>query len=423
MKSKSYRNPWLWVPSLYFAEGLPYVLVMSVSVVFYKSIGIDNATIAFYTSLLYLPWMLKPLWSPVVDLIGTKRRWIVMMQFLGSVILILLALAIGGSVSFILSIVLFLILAFLSATHDIAADGFYMLALTGQHQSAFVGVRNMLYRIAMITGQGALIVIAGALQQRFSNSLAWSITFFISALLYATLALYHSFILPIPTTDAPFRSSEQKFFRSFLHTFASFFSRNDIYLVIAFLFFFRFAEALLVKMVPLFLLDTPEKGGLGLSMQQIGLVYGTVGVIALVAGGLLGGYVVSIKGLRWWLWPMTLIMHVPDVVYVYLSSVLPQNIFLIALAIALEQFGYGFGFTAYTLYMIYVSEGEHKTSNYALCTGIMALSMIVPGMISGALQELVGYKSFFLLVLVATIPAFIVTALVKIPESFGRNSS
>lgn len=418
---KFYRQPWLWVPSLYFAEGLPYVLVINVSSVFLKHIGISNADITFYTSVLYLPWMVKPLWSPVVDIVSTKRRWILSMQALITATLLLLSVFIATGAAFWSLLSLLAFIAFFSATHDIAADGFYMLGLTEKHQAAFVGVRSMLYRIAMIVGQGAFLVLAGRFQAVLGNEGGWAVAFFIAAGVMLALALYHTIFLPFPIHDSASLQSLKQPLKEFFRTFSEFFSKKDIVLVVLFLFLFRFAEALLVKVVPLFLIDAPEKGGLGLTTEEVGFVYGTVGVLALIAGGLIGGYVVAQKGLRWWLWPMTLMMHVPDIVYVYLSSLHTPSLTIVTLALASEQFGYGFGFTAYALYMIYVSEGTHKTSHFALCTGIMALSMIVPGMISGTLQELLGYHTFFLFVLLATIPAFLVTAFLRLPENFGRN--
>lgn len=418
----TYRHPWYWVPSLYFAEGLPYVLVITVSVVYYKKLGISNTDIAFFTSLFYIPWMLKPLWSPTVDIISTKRRWILITQGLTALTLLFLAFNVSIQTPLFTTFLLFLAIALSSATHDIAADGFYMIALRENHQAAFVGVRNMFYRLSMITGQGVLIVLAGILEHYTTVPQAWGLVFLFSAFLMSGLALYHTLLLPHPTNDGPTRTASNTVFREFLRSFTDFFSKNNFLLIILFLFFYRFAEALLVKIVPLFLLDSLEKGGLGLTTEQVGFVYGTVGVVALVAGGLLGGLVVSLHGFRRWLWPMTLLMHVPDIVYIYLSSVQPPSIILISTALALEQFGYGFGFTAYSLFMIYVSEGTFKTSHYAFCTGIMALSMIVPGMVSGVLQEYVGYHTFFLLVLVATLPAFIVTAFVKVPDDFGKRS-
>ena len=418
---RTHRNPWAWVPSLYFAEGIPYVVVMTVSVIMYKKLGISNTDIALYTSWLYLPWAIKPLWSPFVDMFLTKRLWVVATQLLISIALIGVAFTISMSSFLILTLTIFALMAFSSATHDIAADGFYMLGLNEPQQAAFVGIRSTFYRIAMIAGQGALVVLAGTLEPHIGIPQAWSVTFLVIATMFAVLCLYHRFILPHPAADRPTLEDQSKGMLSeFIHTFVIFFKRKDIWVILLFLLFYRFAEAQLVKLVSPFLLDPHDKGGLGLTTSEVGIVYGTVGIIALTAGGLLGGYAISKKGLWWWLWPMVVIMHTPDLMFVYLSHFQPTNLLFINIAVALEQFGYGFGFTAYAMYMIYISQGEHKTAHFAICTGIMALGMMLPGMMSGKIQELIGYQHFFLWVMMSTIPGFIVAALVKIDPGFGK---
>lgn len=428
------RNPWLWVPTVYFAEGAPNVIVATVSVILYKKLGISNTEIALYTSWLYLPWTIKPLWSPFVDMFWTKRRWIVAMQILIFLTLIGIALAVTTSLFLVLTITIFALMAFSSATHDIAADGFYMLGLDGSQQAAFVGVRSAFYRIAMVAGQGGLVVLAGTLEPACGFAHSWSIAFFVIAAIFGILFLYHRFILPYPVSDKPTlhltsdsrsqidhpRHRAKIILDEFIRTFVLFFKRKDIWAILAFLLFYRFAEAQLVKLVTPFLLDARERGGLGMSTAEVGIVYGTVGIIALTAGGLLGGYAIAKKGLRWWLWPMVVIMHAPDIVFVYLSQIQPSNFLLINIAVGLEQFGYGFGFTAYSMYMILICKGEHKTAHFAICTGIMALGLMMPGMFSGAIQEMVGYGHFFLWVALSTIPGFIVTALVKIDSEFGK---
>ncbi len=420
------RNPWAWVPTLYFAQGVPYVVVMTVSVIMYKRMGISNTDIALYTSWLYLPWVIKPLWSPLVDLLRTKRLWIIATQFVVGAALAMVALTIQMPAFFQYTLAVFWLMAFSSATHDIAADGFYMLGLEQHQQAAFVGVRSTFYRIAMITGQGILVVVAGQFETRSGGNIAfaWSVTFGILAALFVLFFTYHKFILPYPTTDKPTindgsRSVLQEFFR----VFALFFRRKNIVVTLFFLLFYRFAEAQLVKLVSPFLLDVREKGGLGLTTSEVGIVYGTVGIISLTLGGLLGGYVSSRQGLKFWLWPMVFIIHLPDAMFIYLSQVQPTNFYFINAAVALEQFGYGFGFTAYMLYMIMISAGEHKTAHYAICTGFMALGMMLPGMFSGWLQEQIGYQHFFLWVMASTIPGFIVASLVKIDPEFGKKKS
>ncbi|MGB6034107.1 MAG: AmpG family muropeptide MFS transporter [Bacteroidota bacterium] len=417
------RNPWAWVPSLYFAEGIPYVVVMIVSVVLYKRMGLSNTDIALYTSWLYLPWVIKPLWSPFVDMFRTKRFWVVSMQFFIGVALASVALTIPLPNFFQYTLAVLWLMAFSSATHDIAADGFYMLGLEEHQQAAFVGVRSTFYRVAMIVGQGILVVLAGVLEEQTGGDipLAWSITFFVLAAVFVIFAVYHTFVLPFPVSDRPVRRANSGgVLRDFLDVFVLFFKKEGIMATLAFLLFFRFGEAQLVKMVTPFLLDDRELGGLGLTTSEVGVTYGTVGVVALLIGGLIGGYIVSRRGLKFWLWPMVIIMHTADLMFVYLSQAQPENLLLINAAVAAEQFGYGFGFTAYMLYMILVAEGENKTAHYAICTGFMALGMMLPGMVSGWIQEALGYKLFFIWIMLSTIPSFVVPALVKIPAGFGR---
>jgi len=419
----TYRNPWVWVPSLYFAQGIPYVVAMSVSVIMYKRLGISNTDIALYTSWLYLPWVIKPLWSPFVDMFSTKRFWVVSLQFVIGIALAMVAFALPTPSFFTYTIAIFWLMAFGSATHDIAADGYYMLALEQHQQAAFVGVRSTFYRIAMITGTGILVVLAGQIETSSGGNipLAWSVTFGVLAGLFLLFFAYHRLILPYPTTDRPTLSdATEGVWKEFTRTFAQFFKRKNIVATLAFLLFYRFAEAQLVKLVSPFLLDARDKGGLGLTTSEVGIVYGTVGVIALTLGGLLGGWVVSKKGLKFWLWIMVFSIHLPDAMFVYLSQVQPDDLLLINIAVAIEQFGYGFGFTAYMLYMIIVAEGEHKTAHYAICTGFMALGMMVPGMFSGMIQEAIGYKSFFIWVILATTPGFLVAMMVKIDPQFGK---
>ena len=614
------RNPWLWVPSLYYAEGIPYVIVMTVSVIMYKRLGISNTDIALYTSWLYLPWVIKPLWSPVVDIIKTKRLWIIVTQLIIGAGLAGVALTIPVSSFFQYTLAFFWLLAFSSATHDIAADGFYMLGLSKHDQAFFVGIRSTFYRLAMITGQGLLIILAGYVEShtglppvdvRFSanqsvtnaafvpadsidwhvdessenhlifspaevvistqkrskneidsllalvksnNSLygfikseqtiarekqqnqdhiswwranvtqplevllrkqfgtqpvqnrsaqnvgnvgflyfrlaqkpaagedvvvnfgrssgdnsinliegarfifteqnwdkpfiaavqldpklqaqtsaqfvaragniplSWVVTFFVLTGLFAVFFIYHRFMLPYPAEDTSGRSGTNSIVAEFFETFASFFKKKNILIILAFLLLYRFAEAQLVKLAAPFLLDAQETGGLALTTGQVGFVYGTVGVVALTIGGLLGGFLAAKHGLQFWLWPMVIAINLPNAVYIFLSSALPQNFFIINVAVAIEQFGYGFGFTAYMLYMIYAAEGEHKTAHFAICTGFMALGMMLPGMFSGWLQEIIGYQHFFVWVLIATVPGFIVTKFIPLDRDFGKKT-
>ena len=419
----TYRHPWIWVPTLYFAHGIPFVVAQSVSVIMYKRLEISNADIALYTSWLYLPWALKPLWSPFVDMYSTKRFWIVLLQFVIGICLICIAFVLPLSAFFTYTIMIFWVIAFASSTHDIAADGFYMLALEQHHQAAFIGVRSTFFRLAMITGTGLLVVFAGQIETSSGGNipLAWSVTFGAIAGMFLMFFAYHRLMLPYPQSDKPtLDKATGGAWKEFLNTFVLFFKKKNVVGSILFLLFYRFAEAQLMKLVTPFLLDARESGGLGLSTSEVGIVYGTVGVISLTLGGLLGGWVVSKQGLKFWLWIMVFVIHIPDAMFVYLSQVQPTNFLVINAAVALEQFGYGFGFTAYMLYMIIVAQGEHKTAHYAICTGFMAIGMMVPGMFSGMIQEALGYKDFFIWVILATIPGFAVAALVKVDPQFGK---
>jgi PAT family beta-lactamase induction signal transducer AmpG len=366
--------------------------------------------------------VIKPLWSPFIDLFRTKRFWILAMQLAigGSLACVALTLPTTDFVRY--SLAMFWIMAFSSATHDIAADGFYMLGLDTPQQAAFVGIRIIFYRVATIAAKGGLVIMAGILENYgYPVVRAWSMAFIGVAAVFLALCIYHFFVLPKPAADisAPWDKSKN-FLAEYFRILTLFFRRKDILIVISFFLFYRFAEAQLVKMVAPFLLDSRVKGGLGLTTTEVGLIYGTVGVVALMLGGLLGGYVVYKKGLKFWLWPMALIMHLPDLIFVYLSHVLPESLVLIGAAVAVEQFGYGFGFTAYTMYMIMVSQGEYKTVFYAIGTGIMALGMMLPAMASGWIQETLGYKHFFIWITITTIPGFIVAALVKIDPDYGK---
>lgn len=420
--SPATRNPWSWVPTLYFAEGLPNAIVTSTSIVLYKVLGVPNSRIAVYTSLFYLPWVIKPLWSPVVELLRTRRVWIWRMQCVLGLAFAAIALTLPSAHFIPFSLALFWLMAFTSATHDIAADGFYMLALSEGQQSFFVGVRNTLYRVANLFVKGPFIFIAAELKDRVGHeTTAWAFAFAGMAIIFAGLGAYHGFILPRPTSDKPGApGSLSRFFEEFLRTFAAFFQKPNIGVALLFLVFFRFGEAQMLPMVQPFLLDPVSKGGLGLTEQELSLVYGTIGVLALMVGGIIGGILVSRNGLRAWLWPMVILMHVPDVVFIYLSHAQPQSLATISTCVALEQFGYGFGFTAYMLYMIYIARGQHATAHYAICTGFMAAGLMIPGTWSGQLQTMLGYPHFFIWVVLATIPGFIVTALIPLDAEFGK---
>ncbi|MBR1518143.1 MAG: MFS transporter [Prevotella sp.] len=417
------KSPWAWVPSLYFAEGLPYVAVMTVSLILYKQLGLSNTEITFYTSWLYLPWVIKPLWSPFVDLVKTKRWWILSMQ-------LLIGAAFGG-VAFTIptefwlqgTLFFFWVMAFSSATHDIAADGFYMLGLDQHSQAWFVGIRSTFYRLATIFGQGILVMIAGNLQVVFRNSIkySWSLLFYGVAGIFIAFWLWHSFILPRPDDDAPRKDlNVRTIWREFGETIKTFFQKEQVMVGLLFMLFYRMPEGLLSKISSLFLIDAAHNGGMGLSPQEYGLVSGTVGIIGLTLGGILGGMAAGRDGLKRWLWPMVVAITLPDIVYVYLSYALQSSLLVVNVCVFIEQFGYGFGFTAYMLYLIYYSQGAYKTSHYALCTAFMALSMMIPGLFAGALQEAVGYRTFFVVVMLFCSVTYVVTAFLHIDPEFGK---
>jgi PAT family beta-lactamase induction signal transducer AmpG len=630
------RNPWLWVPSLYFSQGVPYVIVMTLSVVMYKRLGISNTDIALYTSWLYLPWVIKPLWSPLVDITRTKRGWIVAMQFLISGALALVAMAVPARGFFKLTLWLLWIMALASATHDIAADGFYMLSLSKHQQAWWVGLRSTFYRTAMIVGSGLLVVLAGVMESKnglppleiiveanshapvaagwepvasiaiaqpgplrlvaspaslkiaitnrtasdaasliqqanrwnqyhgflnpsrqsrtalpplervpdaaskdlpaplgnfwharvstplanfltahfpkqslaetpragnvgavfltlskppsagqgiavnferkksgleylglargdkgfrvvagerlifnstnwnqpamaviqldpklhqqalalFAAScgnipLAWAITLCAVAAIFLCFSLWHALMLPFPPHDGPVRTT-QSLTREFFATLGSFFKKPGVWMALAFILSYRFDEAQLGKVISPFLLDSRLSGGLGLTTSQVGLAYGTFGILALTCGGLLGGFAAARHGLKTMLPVMVCSMYLPKLAFVFLSFTQPENFLFVCAAVALEQLGYGFGFTAFMLYLLYFADGPRKTAHYAICTGFMALGMMVPGMWSGWLADVVGYKHFFAWVICSTVPGFVIAMLLKVDPQFGK---
>lgn len=420
MKTRKRTSPWAWIPTLYFAEGIPYVVVMAISTVVYKRLGLGNAEIALYTSWLYLPWVIKPFWSPFVDLIRTKRWWVVAMQ-------LLVGAALGG-VAFTLNLpsavqwtlACFWLMAFSSATHDIAADGYYMLALDSHEQAFYVGIRSTFYRVATIAGQGILIMLAGVLEV-YTRSVpyAWSLTFYLTAALFLGLCLYHQCVLPRPASDDRRTVAAGHIAGEFLDTFVSFFRKPGIGVALLFMLLYRFPEAMLTKICPLFMLESKGGGGLGLSTSELGFVQGTVGVIGLTLGGIVGGLAAARGGLKKWLWPMVWSISLPNAVYIYLSYFQPTSFFAINACVFVEQFGYGFGFTAYMLYMLYFSQGRNQTAHYAICTAFMAAGMMLPGMLAGWLQEHVGYLNFFILVLALCLVTVIVARLIRVDPKFG----
>jgi PAT family beta-lactamase induction signal transducer AmpG len=480
------RTPWAFVPTTYFAEGLPYILINSASVILYKNMGVSNAEMAFWTSWLYLPWVIKMLWGPMVDMYGTRRNWILWTQLIMAACLGAAALSLSGQNFFAVSLLTFAAGAFVSATHDIAVDGFYMLSLTKEDQALFVGIRSMFYRFAMIFGTGFLVFRAGKLQEGgLTPAASWTTMLGISAGLFIVLFLFHKFVLPHPAEDKPkaefklaavlplfgylaaaaavialftslhgvwtklgvaaaligalFYACKAYIFPNmkrgegtFSEAFITYFTMDGIGYIVAFILLYRLAEAMLLKMTQPFLLDAIEKGGLAISTAQVGIIYGTIGMVALIVGGLLGGWLISKYGFRRCLWPMVLVLHIPDVFYLYMSYAQPALrtavVFgreiptgIVTLLVAAEQLGYGIGLTAFTVYLMMICKGKYKTAHFAISTGIMALGMMVPGMISGMLQQAVGYRHFFLWVCLLTIPGILV--IFKLPIKDGESAA
>ena len=443
-------TPWAWIPTLYMAEGAPYFAVNTLAMLFLSEMGLSNTDVALYTSWMYLPWVIKPFWSPVLDLFGSKKMWVVVMQFI-------VAIALGGvafSAPFDFwlnaSLAFFWLCAFASATHDIAADGLYILALDTNQQSFFVGIRNTFYRISTVLCQWGCLVLAGQLFEKNTvdgmemipaHASAWSTVFYIMAIAFLVLSVYHFAFLPndrkrpesisaVETygrtsqngTDAQNTLGLEGIVASLKNNFKSFFAKftgRELILALLFIFTYRLGEAQLGKIAQLFLKDTYENGGLGLTLTDVGNIYGLVGVIALMVGGVLGGIAVSKSGLKRMMFPMLLFMNIPNVVYIFLSSTQTTFLPTIYAMVAIEQFGYGFGFTAFTLYLVYISQGKYSTTHYAICTGLMALGMMIPGMIAGYMQETLGYTNFFIWVCICTIPPFFIAPLLKIDREFG----
>lgn len=424
---KRIDKAWRWVPSLYFAEGLPNVLVTGLAPVMYMQMGLSDAELALYTGWLALPWVIKPLWSPFIDLLKTKRWWVLSMQLLIGAALAGIAFTIPTAFWFQGTMFFLFVMAFASATHDISADGFYMIELNAHKQALFVGIRNTFYRIAVIFGNGILISFAGVLQVVFRNKIAfsWSLIFYGLAGLFIALWLYHSVAMPRPKDDSQSGESLREVAKGLHSMFASFFTKFPVRQTIAvlmFLLFYRFPEALLNTMTKTFLMRPNSHGGLGLSPQEFGLANGTIGLIGLLLGGIVGGVLVSRDGMKKWLWPMVCAITLPDVVYIILSYTLISDMTIVSLCLFIEQFGYGLGFTALTLYMLYYSQGQYKTSHYAVCTGISYLGLMLPGMLSGFIKDAVGYRMFFIIVMASCAITFLVTAFLKIDPYFGKNS-
>jgi PAT family beta-lactamase induction signal transducer AmpG len=420
---KTDNSPWYWIPVLNFASGLPYAIIISVSVIMYKNLGISNEDIGIYTSLLYLPWVIKPLWSPFIDLYSTKRKWFLAMQLLISIAFLIVGLTIPMNHFFVISLAVFWVAAFASASNDVASDGFYMLALEKEQQSFFLGIRSTFYRLSMLTGNGLIVVIGGYLEQEYGNKQqAWSYTMVIVGLLMAIITAYNYFSTPKIETSSAYKQTSLEPKVSFGAVFSTFFQKKQIGLILAFILLFRLGESQLLKMLTPFLIDDKGVGGLGLATADVGIIYGTFGVLSLTVGGIIGGIVISRDGLGKWMLPMILAMHLPIIGFVLLSHFHPASIYYVYATVMAEQFGYGFGFAAFMMYLIYVADGESKTSHYSIATGFMALGMMLPGMLSGFIQDYLGYANFFIWVFIATIPGLILSRFLIYPSDFGKKT-
>lgn len=427
-------NPWWWIPTLYIAEGLPYFAVNTLTIIMYTNLGISLTEMAFYTGWLYLPWVIKPFWSPFIDLIRTKRWWILIMQYAIAFGMAAVAFFLPGSNFFIMTLIFFWLIAFCSATHDISADGLYLLALNSHEQAKFVGVRSTFYRVASIAGQGGLVLLAGYFENVMGDiPLAWAYVFAILSIFFFGVALYHSVFLPKVSKDYPIKNVKiNTIFKDFLKTFVTFFKKKEIFIALCFMLLYRFPEALCIKLVQPFMLASKETGGLGLTTAETGLVNGTIGVIGLLLGGIVGGVAIARGGLKRLLFPMAASLTLPCIFYCLLAMWQPSQFYIISLAVFIEQFGYGFGFSAYMLYLLYFSRGESATSHYAFCTAFMAIGMMVPGMFAGWIHNYFdtfeffgsgpnqGYINFFWLVVASSTLTFLVSSLVRIDPSFGK---
>jgi len=419
LPSSRKRTPWIFVPTLYFAEGIPYIIVNTVSVIMYKRMGISNELIGF-TSILYLPWVIKMLWGPLVDIYSTKRNWIVFSQLAMFVALGIVAFGIHLPAFFWITLLSFVLVAFVSATHDIAADGFYMLSLDAKQQAFFVGVRSTFYRLAMIFGSGVLVVLAGNLENSTGSiTMSWTAVLTIASGVFLLAFLFHRFYLPYPDAD---RSGAQEGEKApFVEVFRTYFQQEKIVAIVLFILMYRVGEAVLVKMAAPFLLDKPEAGGMGLDTATVGYVYGTIGILGLTFGGLLGGWVIAKYGLKKCLWPMAIVLNAPHALYLYLSIVRPALV-TIYVCVAIEQFTYGFGFAAFMVFLMYVAKGRYKVAHFAISTGLMALGMMVPGMLSGVLQGWLGYTNFFIFVLGLTIPSLAILFFIPLSDNETASS-
>jgi PAT family beta-lactamase induction signal transducer AmpG len=420
-------NPWFFIPTLYFTEGIPFIIVNQLSIALLKSLGVSNAVIG-YTNLLYLPWAIKFLWGPIVDSRSTKRSWLLSMQLTITVLFGFAAITLGIQSTILPFIALLFVIAFASATHDIAIDGYYLYALNKKDQALFTGIRSAFYRVAMIFSGGVLVFLAGEVGTKYNDTrFGWEVAFIVAFVIFLVFRIYHGFMLP--KVEEP-RKGKSIIDLPFKETFIDYFRQDGIGVIIAFILLYRFGEALLVRMAQPFLMDKYAAGGLNISVSEIGIIYGTFGIVALVIGGILGGWIIKRYGLRRTIFPLALAMNACNILYAILAiaqphSHIPVDLFglsfnfypLVQSFVIIEQFGYGLGFTAFMVFLLYTSKGQYKTSHYAISTGLMAVGMIVPGAVSGVLQESVGYFWLFVISTIVTIPGLFLIKYLPVPES------
>jgi Arabinose efflux permease len=412
-KNSGIKHPALWVPSAYFAMGLPFVAIAQASALMYKNMGISDAQIAFWTSLIMIPWTIKPLWSPVLEMYKTKKHFVVASQFITAITFALVALALPLNHFFTYTIAMLAIVAFSGATNDIATDGVYLNVLSPKQQAEYIGWQGAAYNVAKILTAGAFVYLAGQLEESVGVVNAWVTVMLIFGAIMGSLGLYHLRMLPKGGENA----AEVKSFKDGVNTLVdvikTFFQKKHIYWYIAFIVLYRFAEGFAIKIAPLFFKADVAKGGLGLSTSQIGIIYGVFGAAAFVVGSILAGYFIARRGLKRALIYLCASFNIPFAVYAFLALTQPSNLYLIGSAVVLEYFGYGFGFVGLMLFMMQqVSPGKYKMAHYAFATGIMNLGFMIPSMISGILSDHLGYKVFFIWVLIATIPSFLAAAFV-----------
>ncbi len=411
-------TPLRWVPSLYFVQGLQFFVVMLIASMMYKKLGVENDQIARWTSVIGLAWAFKPLWSPFLELIPSKKRIVVSMQFLGAAGLLLVALALQLPSWFAASLAVFFVLAYASATHDIACDGLYMASLSDKDQAAYAGWQGAFFNASKFLTQGGLLILAGVLAERFGLSNAWTTIFVMLGVLLALLASYNAVALPDPRPATAPTGGASAVWQTLVEVITDLLRKPGIWLFLLFIVLFRLAEGQVQTIGPLFLLEAREKGGLGLTQEQTGGVYGTVGTAAFLVGSILGGYFTSRLSLRRAMPVLLVAMAVPSVTFYYLAAARPTDILHIGAAIALEMFGYGFGFVGMILFIMQVlAPGRFQTAHYALGSGVMQLGFILARSFSGDVQLALGYERFFLWTIVCGAPALLLYFFVRFPEA------